>query len=514
MKNIIIFKVVFVLIFFPYILLSKDLLNEFDVNNFLELEKYNQNVQDMIAESQSIFHNELNFENDILENQENFSNLLEIFENNGLDSNLLSMFNSDNNSTIYLNQAPEIDGIIVPESIQDYNKLFDIMKEAINNLKTNRSLTSEESDILKIKAFLLFLYLAKIEFSTFKTLYEYRKTGKIEIEPNSIVIIDYETFCLRAGAPAPSTFIEPMILEKNKASWQSKIIKAMKKKNYDKKKIQEFLWDIQNQKSFNYFSKDEQKLIETELPSYNLSKSQKLIEVTLSKIGLDPRLSSSLARSVEIKDSKYNNKENYYKILETPSTNELPKNMPKFAEIEKGLITRVESTNRHENATIIYVNKNDYKKSIEQSDIIAKPGRKVQPIGFLEPTSEKKLKTESLKRLTLLLNTLDYFGLLNNKDKETIEYLNKIDFNVNLEKAEDLIFSFLPDPIKIVDNSLKCFSGIINNINNCVDVILEIPIAKHASKINKIIKLRDKSQRFMDFSDVFGLKEYILNPKI
>ena len=41
-----------------------------------------------------------------------------------------------------------------------------------------------------------------------------------------------------------------MTLEKNKASWQSKMISAMQKKNYSKNKIQEMLWDIQNQKSF------------------------------------------------------------------------------------------------------------------------------------------------------------------------------------------------------------------------------------------------------------------------
>ena len=99
----------------------------------------------------------------------------------------------------------------------------------------------------------MLLYLSKIEFSTFQTLSEYYKTGQINLEPNSISVIDFETFCLRSGAPAPTTYVEPMTLEKNKASWQSKMISAMQKKNYSKNKIQEMLWDIQNQKSFDRF---------------------------------------------------------------------------------------------------------------------------------------------------------------------------------------------------------------------------------------------------------------------
>ena len=306
-----------------------------------------------------------------------------------------------------------------------------------------------------------------------------------------------------------------MTLEKNKASWQSKMISAMQKKNYSKNKIQEMLWDIQNQKSFDRFSKEEQNLIQSELPSYNLSKSQKFVEGVLSKVGLDNQLSSSLARTVEFKDSKYNKKENYYKILETPSTSELPKNVAKFAQTETGLTTRVESTNSYKNAAVIFSNNNNYKKTINPTEYIAKTYRKTQPLGFLEPS--KKSMEESVKRVTGLLEIMEYFGLLNDKDKESIKYL-KNQHNVDLNKAVDFLISFLPNPIKLVDSALKCLSGIIDNINSCVDVILEIPIAKTVGNSIKVIKaLRENSQRLMDFSDAIGttdeIRKYILNPK-
>ena len=169
-----------------------------------------------------------------LEEQENFSNLLEILGKENLDNDFLSKFTLDDTIVTYTNKAPEIDGFTAPTNIKDYYKLFDILKEAINNLKTNKNLTQNEIDILRTKAFLLLLYLSKIEFSTFQTLSEYYKTGQINLEPNSISVIDFETFCLRSGAPAPTTYVEPMTLEKNKASWQSKMISAMQKKNYSK----------------------------------------------------------------------------------------------------------------------------------------------------------------------------------------------------------------------------------------------------------------------------------------
>ena len=235
----------------------------------------------------------------------------------------------------------------------------------------------------------------------------------------------------------------------------------------------------------------------------------------MSKVGLDNQLSSSLARTVEFKDSKYNKKENYYKILETPSTSELPKNVAKFAQTETGLTTRVESTNSYKNAAVIFSNNNNYKKTINPTEYIAKTYRKTQPLGFLEPS--KKSMEESVKRVTGLLEIMEYFGLLNDKDKETIKYL-KNQHNVDLNKAVDFLISFLPNPIKLVDSALKCLSGIIDNINSCVDVILEIPIAKTVGNSIKVIKaLRENSQRLMDFSDAIGttdeIRKYILNPK-
>ena len=512
MKNILILNIIFGLIFYPFQLYSKN----FDMDGMLmELQNKNdKSIDKLLLDAESIVTKKSNSDYG-LDEQENFSNLLEILGNSNLNDDILAKINLGDTILTYTNTAPEIDGFVAPTSIKDYYKLFDILKEAINNLKTNKNLTQNEIDILRTKAFLLLLYLSKIEFSTFQTLSEYYKTGQINLEPNSISIIDFETFCLRSGAPAPTTYVEPMTLEKNKASWQSKMISAMQKKNYSKNKIQEMLWDIQNQKSFDRFSKEEQNLIQSELPSYNLSKSQKFVEGVLSKVGLDNQLSSSLARTVEFKDSKYNKKENYYKILETPSTSELPKNVAKFAQTETGLTTRVESTNSYKNAAVIFSNNNNYKKTINPTEYIAKTYRKTQPLGFLEPS--KKSMEESVKRVTGLLEIMEYFGLLNDKDKESIKYL-KNQHNVDLNKAVDFLISFLPNPIKLVDSALKCLSGIIDNINSCVDVILEIPIAKTVGNSIKVIKaLRENSQRLMDFSDAIGttdeIRKYILNPK-
>lgn len=512
MKNILIFNIIFGLIFYPFQVYSKN----FDMDSMLmELQNKNdKSIDKLLLDVESIVTKKSN-DNYGLDEQENFSNLLEILGNSNLNDDILAKINLGDTILTYTNTAPEIDGFVAPTSIKDYYKLFDILKEAINNLKTNKNLTQNEIDILRTKAFLLLLYLSKIEFSTFQTLSEYYKTGQINLEPNSISVIDFETFCLRSGAPAPTTYVEPMTLEKNKASWQSKMISAMQKKNYSKNKIQEMLWDIQNQKSFDRFSKEEQNLIQSELPSYNLSKSQKFVEGVLSKVGLDNQLSSSLARTVEFKDSKYNKKENYYKILETPSTSELPKNVAKFAQTETGLTTRVESTNSYKNAAVIFSNNNNYKKTINPTEYIAKTYRKTQPLGFLEPS--KKSMEESVKRVTGLLEIMEYFGLLNDKDKESIKYL-KNQHNVDLNKAVDFLISFLPNPIKLVDSALKCLSGIIDNINSCVDVILEIPIAKTVGNSIKVIKaLRENSQRLMDFSDAIGttdeIRKYILNPK-
>lgn len=512
MKNILIFNIIFGLIFYPFQVYSKN----FDMDSMLmELQNKNdKSIDKLLLDAESIVTKKSN-DNYGLDEQENFSNLLEILGNSNLNDDILAKINLGDTILTYTNTAPEIDGFVAPTSIKDYYKLFEILKEAINNLKTNKNLTQNEIDILRTKAFLLLLYLSKIEFSTFQTLSEYYKTGQINLEPNSISVIDFETFCLRSGAPAPTTYVEPMTLEKNKASWQSKMISAMQKKNYSKNKIQEMLWDIQNQKSFDRFSKEEQNLIQSELPSYNLSKSQKFVEGVLSKVGLDNQLSSSLARTVEFKDSKYNKKENYYKILETPSTSELPKNVAKFAQTETGLTTRVESTNSYKNAAVIFSNNNNYKKTINPTEYIAKTYRKTQPLGFLEPS--KKSMEESVKRVTGLLEIMEYFGLLNDKDKESIKYL-KNQHNVDLNKAVDFLISFLPNPIKLVDSALKCLSGIIDNINSCVDVILEIPIAKTVGNSIKVIKaLRENSQRLMDFSDAIGttdeIRKYILNPK-
>ena len=512
MKNILIFNIIFGLIFYPFQVYSKN----FDMDSMLmELQNKNdKSIDKLLLDAESIVTKKSN-DNYGLDEQENFSNLLEILGNSNLNDDILAKINLGDTILTYTNTAPDIDGFVAPTSIRNYYKLFDILKEAIHNLKTNKNLTQNEIDILRTKAFLLLLYLAKIEFSTFQTLSEYYKTGQINLEPNSISIIDFETFCLRSGAPAPTTYVEPMTLEKNKASWQSKMISAMQKKNYSKNKIQEMLWDIQNQKSFDRFSKEEQNLIQSELPSYNLSKSQKFVEGVLSKVGLDNQLSSSLARTVEFKDSKYNKKENYYKILETPSTSELPKNVAKFAQTETGLTTRVESTNSYKNAAVIFSNNNNYKKTINPTEYIAKTYRKTQPLGFLEPS--KKSMEESVKRVTGLLEIMEYFGLLNDKDKESIKYL-KNQHNVDLNKAVDFLISFLPNPIKLVDSALKCLSGIIDNINSCVDVILEIPIAKTVGNSIKVIKaLRENSQRLMDFSDAIGttdeIRKYILNPK-
>ena len=512
MKNILIFNIIFGLIFYPFQVYSKN----FDMDSMLmELQNKNdKSIDKLLLDAESIVTKKSNDKYG-LDEQENFSNLLEILGNSNLNDDILAKINLGDTILTYTNTAPEIDGFVAPTSIKDYYKLFDILKEAINNLKTNKNLTQNEIDILRTKAFLLLLYLSKIEFSTFQTLSEYYKTGQINLEPNSISVIDFETFCLRSGAPAPTTYVEPMTLEKNKASWQSKMISAMQKKNYSKNKIQEMLWDIQNQKSFDRFSKEEQNLIQSELPSYNLSKSQKFVEGVLSKVGLDNQLSSSLARTVEFKDSKYNKKENYYKILETPSTSELPKNVAKFAQTETGLTTRVESTNSYKNAAVIFSNNNNYKKTINPTEYIAKTYRKTQPLGFLEPS--KKSMEESVKRVTGLLEIMEYFGLLNDKDKESIKYL-KNQHNVDLNKAVDFLISFLPNPIKLVDSALKCLSGIIDNINSCVDVILEIPIAKTVGNSIKVIKaLRENSQRLMDFSDAIGttdeIRKYILNPK-
>ena len=512
MKNILIFNIIFGLIFYPFQVYSKN----FDMDSMLmELQNKNdKSIDKLLLDAESIVTKKSN-DNYGLDEQENFSNLLEILGNSNLNDDILAKINLGDTILTYTNTAPEIDGFVAPTSIKDYYKLFDILKEAINNLKTNKNLTQNEIDILRTKAFLLLLYLSKIEFSTFQTLSEYYKTGQINLEPNSISVIDFETFCLRSGAPAPTTYVEPMTLEKNKASWQSKMISAMQNKYYNKNKIQEMLWDIQNQKSFDRFSKEEQNLIQSELPSYNLSKSQKFVEGVLSKVGLDNQLSSSLARTVEFKDSKYNKKENYYKILETPSTSELPKNVAKFAQTETGLTTRVESTNSYKNAAVIFSNNNNYKKTINPTEYIAKTYRKTQPLGFLEPS--KKSMEESVKRVTGLLEIMEYFGLLNDKDKESIKYL-KNQHNVDLNKAVDFLISFLPNPIKLVDSALKCLSGIIDNINSCVDVILEIPIAKTVGNSIKVIKaLRENSQRLMDFSDAIGttdeIRKYILNPK-
>ena len=512
MKNILILNIIFGLIFYPFQLYSKN----FDMDGMLmELQNKNdKSIDKLLLDAESIVTKKSNSDYG-LDEQENFSNLLEILGNTNLNDDILAKINLGDTILTYTNTAPDIDGFVAPTSIRNYYKLFDILKEAIHNLKTNKNLTQNEIDILRTKAFLLLLYLAKIEFSTFQTLSEYYKTGQINLEPNSISIIDFETFCLRSGAPAPTTYVEPMTLEKNKASWQSKMISAMQKKNYSKNKIQEMLWDIQNQKSFDRFSKEERNLIQSELPSYNLSKSQKFVEGVLSKVGLDNQLSSSLARTVEFKDSKYNKKENYYKILETPSTSELPKNVAKFAQTETGLTTRVESTNSYKNAAVIFSNNNNYKKTINPTEYIAKTYRKTQPLGFLEPS--KKSMEESVKRVTGLLEIMEYFGLLNDKDKESIKYL-KNQHNVDLNKAVDFLISFLPNPIKLVDSALKCLSGIIDNINSCVDVILEIPIAKTVGNSIKVIKaLRENSQRLMDFSDAIGttdeIRKYILNPK-
>lgn len=76
-----------------------------------------------------------------------------------------------------------------------------------------------------------------------------------------------------------------------------------------------------------------QNLIEKVLPSYQLSKTQKAAEKLLSKVGVNnivEGLISSLAKTIEFDDKKYNKYKNYYKILETASTSELPKNMSLF----------------------------------------------------------------------------------------------------------------------------------------------------------------------------------------
>ena len=175
-----------------------------------------KSIDKLLLDAESIVTKKSN-DNYGLDEQENFSNLLEILGNSNLNDDILAKINLGDTILTYTNTAPEIDGFVAPTSIKDYYKLFDILKEAINNLKTNKNLTQNEIDILRTKAFLLLLYLSKIEFSTFQTLSEYYKTGQINLEPNSISIIDFETFCLRSGAPAPTTHVEPMTLEIGRA---------------------------------------------------------------------------------------------------------------------------------------------------------------------------------------------------------------------------------------------------------------------------------------------------------
>ncbi len=526
MKNILIFNIIFGLIFYPFQVYSKN----FDMDSMLmELQNKNdKSIDKLLLDAESIVTKKSN-DNYGLDEQENFSNLLEILGNSNLNDDILAKINLGDTILTYTNTAPEIDGFVAPTSIKDYYKLFDILKEAINNLKTNKNLTQNEIDILRTKAFLLLLYLSKIEFSTFQTLSEYYKTGQINLEPNSISVIDFETFCLRSGAPAPTTYVEPMTLEKNKASWQSKMISAMQKKNYSKNKIQEMLWDIQNQKSFDSFSKEEQNLIQSELPSYNLSKSQKFVEGVLSKIGLDNKLSSSLARSVEFKDSKYNKKENYYKILETPSTSELPKNVAKFAQIETGLTTRVESTNSYKNAAVIFTNKNNYKKAINPTELIAKTYRKTQPLGFLKP--EPSSIKGSLVRLTGILELLDFFGLITDSEKIAMDNL-KSKYDIDFNASVDLAISFLSTPVKLVNGSINCLSDAINknSFGSCMDMItdsiLNSSFGKDAqkeaqkivgNKIKNLLATNDAVQKFTKISDAIGatdeIRKYILSPK-
>jgi hypothetical protein len=253
------------------------------------------------------------------------------------------------------------------------------------------------------------------------------------------------------------------------------------------------LWNIQNQKPFKSFSTEKQNLIEEVLPSYQLSKTQKTAEKILSKVGVNnivEGLSSSLAKAIEFDDKQYNKKENYYKILETPSTSELPKNINKFSNIEDNIVTRVESTNRHKNASVIFGNPSNDVKTINPSEYIAKTHRKTQPLGFLNPT--QKSLHNSAHRMLDIIGMYAELGLANVQDKDTIKEL--LD-SKNLDVLINSVLMFMPDPIKIANSFAECI-GLKNSdarLMSCASVGVEIPLPfigkiKNIKNVYTIIK--------------------------
>jgi len=472
------------------------------------------------------FFNQVIFANTNYTYKENSQYFLNILKDNNLSTELrftdddllkiLSLIDTKtNNAKQKKEKIPSVNGILPPISVKDYNDLFKLLKRNIKKLNTYKYQNDDKKyNILKSKIILLLIYVTQIEANTFKTLNNYYKTNTLKIEPKSIAIIDFETFCLRSGAPAPSTGVEPMTFEKNNKAWQSKLIQEMKKKKYSKTDIQHMLWNIQRQKPLNSFSKEKQNLIEKVLPSYQLSKTQKTAEKLLSKVGVNnimEGLSSTLAKTIEFKDKKYNKQENYYKILETPSTSALPKNIDKFSKIEDDVVVRVESTNTYKNASVTFCNQSDTTKTINPSEYIAKTHRKTQPLGFLNPT-QKSIYNSAHRMLDIAWMYAE-LGLVNTKDKDTIK---EVLDSKNLDILIDTALMFMPSPVQLANSLAECL-GLKKSDSKllaCASAGVEVPLPfvgkiKNIKNAHTIIK---KYELAKDFNTLMELAQSDMLP--
>lgn len=424
-------------------------------------------------------------------------------------------YNTEQKKVSKKEKIPSINGVLAPISVKDYNNLFNLLKVNIKKLNTHEYQNDDKKyNILKSKIILLLIYITHIEASTFKALTNYHKTNILKIEAGSIAIVDFETFCLRYGAPAPSTHVEPMTFEKNNEAWQSQLIQEMKLKKYSKKDIQEMLWNIQNQKPLQSFSIEKQNLIEKVLPSYRLSKTQKVAEKLLSKIGVNEiseGLSSSLAKAIEFDDKKYNKYENYYKILETPSTSELPKNIDKFSNLEKDVFARVESTNTYKNAAVIFGNQSNEAKIINPSEYIAKTHRKTQPLGFLNPTQKSIL--DSARRMLDIVQMYAELDLVDSEDKEIIK---EILDSKNLDILVDTALIFAPNIVQLANSLAECL-GIKNSdarLMACSSAGAEapLPFIGKIKNIKNAYMIIEKYELVQDFQTLMELAQSDMLP--
>ena len=343
---------------------------------------------------------------------------------------------------------PILNNQIMFKNRLEYNELFNLLKKEVRNFKSQESrLTSKEIEQFQSKILRADSHFLVTELNNMQTLSNYIKTDKLKIAPNSSILLNFDTTCLEKGVSAPSTDTEPLTLTLRPETKQSQILSLANKYNLSRDKAQHLIWDIQKRKSLKYFNNIEKRIIKKVLPKYN----QK------GKNGMT-------------KDD--------YKLINRPASSKIPKNTKLFNEIEIGVLTSVQSLNRHKKAAIGFMNTTDNYIDINPNELIIQTHRKTQPLGILRVS--KDTYNENIQNLYDSINILAKTDIISNiklkKIKETIN--NSSDYT----EIKEALFTLLPNPIKMASDLNGCIGG---SFDECTDFALAIAELHPAGKVIK-----------------------------